>query len=554
MRNHDDVLLKLRNRIQEEKLALDAKIKKNYSPYLFIDTIRALDFYYLAKYDKKQEFESFIRYGFPKFLEQFYLIDSNKYNVLPLYTSTDSSLIFCHYHLVQYGKLRVAERFCELAGVELVKLNENSPNNFHISTSVEDFGPEFLDNKSISEFFNSVFNELLSDEKSALDKRGNEILNLLDKQVKTWRTHFVRYGSSPEIDEYYYKRGNIELFSSQLFDDFSDDHEFGGIKYKQFLDVVKSLIGVSLKHRDACQLLINKNPKIALFNNLTLPQIHSEVIEQYSQFLNIDSSIVFRIMEILTVSSANINGHLKSDRSFSPLFIKMGDRFVIRSFRGCMYQPIQFLHDELKRLYEKDYTRGFNERESTFRNQLYGLFKEDRFFKVDRNIVIKSNIHTDIDAIIFDKKTKSLGLFQLKWQDKFSSDVKSRKSRISNFYPKANEWINKISIWLGSNSASQIMSSFNIPEREINKVYLFVIGRYNTNFGKESMDERAAWGSWYHVINTIKEIRPDFDDQIRELYFRLKIRPPEFKKLGKELEKGYTISFNSFRLNFGSDN
>lgn len=220
-------------------------------------------------------------------------------------------------------------------------------------------------------------------------------------------------------------------------------------------------------------ILCEKHPQINLYNILSTPMILDEVYSSYANFLDIDINDIRKIFDLLIVTENNIEEHLREDKDFSPLFVKIGSRFVCRSVKGCLGAPILFLHNELKRQYPKDYFRWINERELTFRNQLYHLFDSERFVKVGRNVELNTNgIRTDIDAVLFDKKTKTLGLFQLKWQDKYAADLKARKSRISNFYPKAKEWIEKMIKWESAASSKEILSSLNINDSNISTICL----------------------------------------------------------------------------------
>ncbi|MDR0332434.1 MAG: hypothetical protein LBI15_03130 [Dysgonamonadaceae bacterium] len=542
---------KLAELLVEEQSQLNKKIEKNNTPFLFIDLIKAIDYYWYGKYEKKEEFEYFINFGFSYFLRQFYKTSTFNEPCLPLSPSTINSLSFCHYHLYQYGKCRVIERGMELAKNNDVILKDSFNNDFILELSAKDT-LEYVENKSVDEYLRLIRNGVLKDQIKNQEKKRERILELLDKEVKVWRGHYIQYDSTPEIDEYYYREGYIHLVTTQLYDDFEEQFEFGGIPYKHFLDVVQSIIGVALKHIDACILLHKKNPKINLFDIISIPTVLEEIYPSFSNYLGIKIEHVKKIFDLLVVSAENIDVHLKDDKDFSPPFIKIGSRFVYRSIKGCLCAPILFLHNELKRQYPKDYFRWINEREVTFRNQLYHLFKSDRFIKIERNIELNSKgIRTDIDAVIFDKQTKNLGFFQLKWQDKFSSDLKARKSKISNFYPKAKEWIEKIIKWQESIDKKEILSSLNINDTDIQNIYLFVIGRYNTHFSNQEVDERAAWGSWYHMVELTHKIKTDFDDPIRELFFKLKFDSPRNKDISDEIkgdESNYKVELSNCTL------
>lgn len=60
-----------------------------------------------------------------------------------------------------------------------------------------------------------------------------------------------------------------------------------------------------------------------------------------------------------------------------------------------------------------------NQREAVFRTQLYTVFDDPRFSCVQHPVIIKekNKTLTDIDAVVIDKKTGEIALFQLKWQD-----------------------------------------------------------------------------------------------------------------------------------------
>ena len=126
--------------------------------------------------------------------------------------------------------------------------------------------------------------------------------------------------------------------------------------------------------------------------------------------------------------------------------------------------------------------------------------------------------------------------------------MQARKSRIANFYPKAKEWIDKIDSWKSENTSKNILSALNIKGNDISVIYLFVIGRYNTHFSNQEIDKRAAWGSWYHVVELMHKIRTTFDNPVQELHFKLQLDSPMNKKLDVTTEKlefsNYLITWN----------
>jgi hypothetical protein len=208
---------------------------------------------------------------------------------------------------------------------------------------------------------------------------------------------------------------------------------------------------------------------------------------------------------------------------------------MIRSIAGCLSNPFSLLNRELKRKYKNDYDKALNNRESRFRKELFGFFPHERIVKIPREINISfKGIRTDIDAVAFDTQTGTLGLFQLKWQDPFEKCMVERYSRISNLFPKINDWISKMKFWVANNTSKTIINSLQIDKfykgkTTINEIYVFVISRNTINFTGVEKDESVAWSSWYQLIEAQASLKTLFDDPIREMYVKIKNFDPKVR-------------------------
>jgi len=378
---------------------LDNKITENNTPFLFLDLVRAIDIYTLFEYPDKEKFDNFIQFGYYKFLKQLYRHNTFNEIYFPFSKTSENLLSFCHYHLFLYGKYRGVERSIDLIKSGEAVIFENNTNNFTIHFPAE-IGVEYIENKYFSNYLKLMRDFVLKDKIILLDQQEQHIHKQLSKEISVNKEHFIKYGSTPEIDEYYFRKGYILLMSSQITDDFDEKFTFGGIKYKFFLDVLQSVIGVALKHIDACLLLKDKNANIEIYNIISTPVVLDEIADQYASFLNIDKAQVKEILDVLTITETNIVAHKADDKEFSPPFIKVGKKFVLRSIKGCLQSSVCFLQSELKTRYPKDYFKWINEREGFFRKQLYDLFDSERIIRIERNIELNSNkIRTDIDAV-----------------------------------------------------------------------------------------------------------------------------------------------------------
>ena len=185
---------------------------------------------------------------------------------------------------------------------------------------------------------------------------------------------------------------------------------------------------------------------------------------------------------------------------------------------------MEFLLGELRRQFPQDWDRAGDDREQMWRPELYNIFSgigSGRFITTATQIKIRHGARTatDIDAVVFDSDTGVLGLFQLKWQDLFGRDPYKRSSRMKNFLPSAQTWVDTISTWLTGKSHEEICSTFRIRRNktEIKRSELFVLGRSSAHFsGQTRPDPRAAWGTWPQVLLLLSKIKKDDPKKFEE--------------------------------------
>ena len=187
-----------------------------------------------------------------------------------------------------------------LNSLDLVKsgdmyIRENGPGDFHLIVKKES-GIEYIENQFVDSYFHLIHDNVFDEENKRLEEKEEYILKQLNKEVEVWREHYIKYGSTPEIDDFYFDKARVYLCSSQLFDDFAEEDCFGQIPYGNFMLVLQAIMGVTLKHIAACELLCTKNHDVSIYNILTLPVIHNDFIEEYVYYLNIKRE---RLEEIL---------------------------------------------------------------------------------------------------------------------------------------------------------------------------------------------------------------------------------------------------------------
>ena len=188
---------------------------------------------------------------------------------------------------------------------------------------------------------------------------------------------------------------------------------------------------------------------------------------------------------------------------------------MVWSARGLLGEPLIFLARELRRRHAQEYHNSAHLREGVFRQDLYRLFGDRRFVLSAGRVELKRSgaARTDLDALVFDRKTGTLGVFELKAQDPFARSVEERQRQRDNFF-HANRQVSAILEWVQRHGPDDLLARFDertAKRFHVQKVHVFVLGRYLAHFaGGPEPDRRAAWGSWPQVLQIVGDgpVRP----------------------------------------------
>lgn len=402
-------------------------------------------------------------------------------------------------------------------------------------------GHAYFERKSVDFYRNEIVGRIIKDKKTKNLLTENEIKLKLREIIKNPFGQFISYATTEEIDEYYNEKGHHHILRIQSYDDFDTNDTFGGIEYCKYVDLIEIICGVAIMHTDACIELTKMNSSVDMHNILSYMYFKDSTIKIYSNYFGVSDETIEQMISCVTLSKENYEYYLDIPAPAPPMYFQISENQLIRSVAGCLGNPFRFLNAELKRKYKRDYDIAVNNREIRFRKELFLFFPHERIVKIPNEVNLSFNgMRTDIDAVVYDTETKTLGIFQLKWQDPFGHSMKERFSRISNLFPKANEWIEKMKFWFSNNDTKTILNSLQIAKHfpkanEILEVCVFVISRYDIHFTGVETDERVAWGSWHQVIEPQARIETKFDNPIREMFVKLKTFTPEDRMKREEM-------------------
>jgi len=359
---------------------------------------------------------------------------------------------------------------------------------------------------------------------AALRVERHQILALLGQEGAP-STESAGYVSSDFTVERYYRllgQAHVARFASQH--SYPADTAIGGATFDQYIDILALLIGWLCRERDRCAPNSNYAP---------MPHDERVIVAALADAIAADPAAIGHALQPFILDRDNAAYHSALPGRAAPPLIRLDEDRVVWSARGLLGEPLVFLTRELRRRHAQEYHNSASLREGVFRQDLYRLFGDRRFVRSAGRVELKRSgeARTDLDALIFDRKTGTLGVFELKAQDPFARSVEERQRQGDNFF-HANRQVSAILEWVQRHGPDDLLTRFDeraAKRFHVQKVYVFVLGRYFAHFadGPEP-DRRAAWGSWSQVLQIVGDgsVSPDNRNPLGALFARLRDATP----------------------------
>jgi hypothetical protein len=289
-----------------------------------------------------------------------------------------------------------------------------------------------------------------------------------------------------------------------------------GCRVETYLDVVKLLVTRSFQASDRG----DANPVVS----------RRQLVAELASTLDLEDDVIAKAVDALKLDRENAAYHADVPGVAAPPLIRVAPDRLVLSSHGLATHPLLFLMRELRRRAAQDYHNSGHLREDVFRQDLYSLFQDKRFVTSGSRIELrraKGNLRTDIDAAVFDRKTGTLALFELKSQDPFArSNSELMRRRDNVLY--ANRQVSGVLEWITRHGADEILNRVDhgtAKKFRVQKVFPFVLARYLVQFNDgPAPDRRAAWGTWPQVLRLLDglPIRPTETNPIASLFTRLR--------------------------------
>jgi hypothetical protein len=279
------------------------------------------------------------------------------------------------------------------------------------------------------------------------------------------------------------------------------------------VDFVTSL---HLKHARFALLAMEHVPEISIPKSLTIWGPLSELEDSVVDYSHLERSIVRNGLRAITLRAKEAPLLATVTAQFIPLLIDLGNGFVLRPICSIARNPFATVRALLELRDPKLQHQIGKPREEWMRTELYSLFQGSRYQRVNGNIKLREGNDdlTDIDAAVLDILSGDIALFQLKWQDYFTNDVRELRSKASNLTKEFDDWAQKVEGWIKQRIRAELARTLRLKLKKgmsVNNVYLFGVSRTYARvqgFGYRVTAENLAIANWPQFVRYRHEVGP----------------------------------------------
>lgn len=432
----------------------------------------------------------------------------------------DSTLQACA-HLAEVERVLA---YCETG---FMRMQQGNDADYTVWIASKKMPTEWREREDIASW-SSFLEQTYTTEMHTLSHERTYIQQQLALFIGQWNGQPL-YQTTPTIDHYYHHLGVLSMKSMAPYTTYPASAIIGGYPFAVYRDIAGVLLGFALRQLDACQSALNHYPTSFLRHALTQPLDDTLLVETLTTTLALHPATVRLALDAYTLDASNISYHSSVLAVPMPPLIRLDEHHRVASLVGLLTDPLFFLTRELKRKYSYEYHNASQLREEIFRQDVYALFADRRFVKSVGRVELRGatgTLATDVDALIFDRKTGALALFELKSQDPFAYSSQERLRQRDYFY-SASKQVIASSEWVKRNGANALLSRLDatqVKRLKAQNVYIFVLGRYLAHFfDGPPFDARARWGTWAQVLRLVNAKAFDANDAnpIQSLFNKL---------------------------------
>lgn len=359
----------------------------------------------------------------------------------------------------------------------------------------------------------------------------SDIEELIKPLVRPWnigRGVMVAYDARIEVDEHYMAQALGLANPWREESGIHPDAKLGAITGADIAGVGAALISLHAKHFGCVSVAKKLFPEVSVAQSLSIWGPRDALEESISIMSGRPKPVVLAVFDALAMTSEQAKRLADHSTPLIPLLFDLGNGFILRPVSCLTRNPFTAAKTQHQWLDPRTEHAIAADREEWMRKHLYGMFGGSRYIRFPGNLKLRRGgaVLTDIDAIIYDKLTGDAGLFQLKWQDYTTNDVRQLRSKAANLSAELVDWSSKVKSWIEENGPSALDKSLRLKQKRreaVRGVLLFAISRSSVRtqgYGIKTDAPGLAMGVWPQFVRARTEIGPSAWS-LRDVHARL---------------------------------
>lgn len=358
-----------------------------------------------------------------------------------------------------------------------------------------------------------------------------DIEELIKPLVRPWDTGrgvMVAYDARIEVDKHYMAEALALATPWREDSGIHADAKLGSITGADLAGVGAALISLHVKHFGCVSAAKKLFPEVSLAQSLTIWGPRDALEQSISTMSGSTEPVVHAVFNAVAMTSEQAKRLADHSTPLIPLLFDLGNGFILRPVSCLTRNPFTAARTQHQWLEPRAEHGVAADREAWMREQLYGMFGGKRYIRFPGNLKLRRGgaVLTDIDAIIYDRLTGDVGLFQLKWQDYSTNDVRQLRSKAANLSAELADWSGKVKSWIEENGMSALDKSLRLKQKRreaVRGVLLFAISRSSVRtqgYGVKTDAPDLAMAVWPQFVRARMEIGPT-SWSMRDVHARL---------------------------------
>lgn len=358
-----------------------------------------------------------------------------------------------------------------------------------------------------------------------------DIEELIKPLVRPWDTGcgvMVAYDATIEVDEHYMAEALALATHWREDAGIHPEAMLGSITGADIAAVGAALISLHSKHFGCVSVAKKLFSEVSVAQSLTIWGPREALKESISIMSGCSEPVVRSVFNTLVMTSEQAKNLADHSTPLIPLLFDLGNGLVLRPVSCLTRNPFTAARTQHQWLDPRAKHAIAADREGWMREHLYAMFGGRRYICFPGNLKLRrgDSVLTDIDAAVYDRLTGDVGLFQLKWQDYSTNDVRQLRSKAANLSAELTDWSGKVESWIEENGVSALDKSLRLRQKRreaVKSILLFAISRSSARtqgYGVKTDAPSLAMAVWPQFVRVRMEIGPS-ELSLRDIHTRL---------------------------------